>query len=132
MEDEYQYERFLNSVGLYLRSKHKNRRSIWKHGIFRQHHTQGEFHNLLQEMHLSDPESHVRYLRMSKERFDLLLSEVRQYENIAIVTIYIMGWSFTITSTLFKHTKAAAERLALTIRFLATGNSQVIYNKNKL
>ena len=33
-------------------------------------------YNLLQEMRLSDPESHIRYLRISRERFDSLLAEV--------------------------------------------------------
>ena len=37
---------------------------------------QGEYHNLLQEMRLSDPESHFRYLRMSRERFNCLLEMV--------------------------------------------------------
>ena len=37
---------------------------------------QGDYHNLLQEVRLSDPESHFRYLRMSKEKFDSLLAKV--------------------------------------------------------
>ena len=37
---------------------------------------QGECGNLLQEMHLSDPQSHFQYVRMSKEKFDHLLSLV--------------------------------------------------------
>ena len=44
--------------------------------IFERHPKQGEYHQLLQEMRLSDPESHFKYLRMSKERFDSLLGEV--------------------------------------------------------
>ena len=38
--------------------------------------SQGEFHNLLLEMRLTDSESHFQYLRMTKERFDSLLSKV--------------------------------------------------------
>ena len=44
--------------------------------IFERRPKQGEYHQLLQEMRLSDPESHFKYLRMSKERFDSLLEEV--------------------------------------------------------
>ena len=44
--------------------------------IFQLRRQQGEFHNLVQEMRMVDPDSHFRYLRMSKERFDGLLSEV--------------------------------------------------------
>ena len=49
---------------------------MWVLPIFSRRKQQGEYHNLLQEMCLSDPESHFRYLRMSKERFDSLLSMV--------------------------------------------------------
>ena len=49
---------------------------MWIHSIFAHRRQQGEYHNLLQEMRLSDPDSHFRYLRMSKERFDCLLAEV--------------------------------------------------------
>ena len=44
--------------------------------IFQLRRQQGEFHNLIQEMRMADPESHFKYLRMSKQRFDRLLSEV--------------------------------------------------------
>ena len=56
--------------------KAKRGRSMWVRPIFRRRKQQGEYHNLVQEMRLSDPESHFRYLRMSRERFDCLLSEV--------------------------------------------------------
>ena len=46
------------------------------YALFTQRVQQGEYHNLLQEMRLSDPESHFRYLRMSKERFDCLLGKI--------------------------------------------------------
>ena len=49
-------------------------RQLLVRAIFSQRRQQGEFHNLLQEMRLSDPDSHFRYLRMSKERFDSLLA----------------------------------------------------------
>ena len=45
--------------------------------IFTRCQQQGEYYQLLQEMRLSDPESHFRYLRMSKERFDRLLAMLR-------------------------------------------------------
>lgn len=46
--------------------------------IFHQRPEKGEYHHLLKEMRLSDPESHFRYLRMNKERFDSLLGEVSE------------------------------------------------------
>ena len=69
---------------------------------------QGEYHNLLQEMRVCDPESHFKYLRMSKERFDSLLSKVCTFV-IAVLTlsnlrqlkfnfIFSQGWPFFNTS----------------------------------
>ena len=50
---------------------------MWVHAIFSQRQQQGEYYNLLQGMCMADPQSHFRYLRMSKERFDCLLAEVQ-------------------------------------------------------
>ena len=54
----------------------KRKRSVWVRPIFSRRREQGEYHNLLQELRLSDPESHFRYLRMSRERFDCLVALV--------------------------------------------------------
>ena len=51
-------------------------RSVWVRPIFARRRSQGEYHNLLQELRSTDPESHIWYLRMSKEGFDVLLSKV--------------------------------------------------------
>ena len=51
-------------------------RKVWVRSIFTKRRQQSEFYNLLQEVRLTDPESHFRYLRMSKERFDYLVSKV--------------------------------------------------------
>ena len=53
----------------------KRKRSVWVRPIFSRRREQGEY-NLLQELRLSDPESHFRYLRMSRERFDCLVALV--------------------------------------------------------
>ena len=49
---------------------------MWVRPIFTRRIAQGEYHNLLQEVRSSDPESHFRYIRMSKEGFDFLLEKV--------------------------------------------------------
>ena len=61
---------------LCLLKRKLKRRSVWVRPIFSRRRQQGEYHNLLQEMRLSDPDSHFRYLRLSRERFDCLLSLV--------------------------------------------------------
>ena len=58
------------------KARAKSRRKFWVRSILAKRREQGEFHNLLQEMRLSDPASHFSYLRMSKERFDILLEQV--------------------------------------------------------
>lgn len=69
----------------------------------------GEYFNLIQEIRSSDPEIHFQYFRMSKELFDVLLEYVETY---------------------ISHSKnhalpiSPAERLAVTLRYLATGDSQ--------
>ena len=76
---------------LHLRQKRKKRktakRRMWVRYIFTRRQQQGEYHNLLQEMRVSDPESHFRYLRMSKERFDCLLAEVYTGHNSIILVM---------------------------------------------
>ena len=65
-------------LALYLQQRRRRKcsRSMWIRGIFTRRQQQGEYHQLLQEMRMADPESHFRYLRMSKERFDSLLAMV--------------------------------------------------------
>ena len=65
---------------LHRRRRHRRVKKVWISSIFTKRRQQGEFHNLLQEMRLSDPESHFKYLRMSKEQFDFLLSKVKYYK----------------------------------------------------
>ena len=59
------------------RAYSRRKRSVWVRSLFQKRTKQGAYHNLLQEMRLSDPESHFSYLRMSKETFDTLLSMVK-------------------------------------------------------
>ena len=100
------------------RNKAKRRRRFWVRPIFHRRVRQGEYHNLLQEVRLCDAESHFRYLRMSRRTFDQLLAKVgpflrrRRYHSQCRPEI------------------PPAERLALTIRFLATGNSQASLSFN--
>uniref|UniRef100_A0A1X7UVI9 DDE Tnp4 domain-containing protein n=1 Tax=Amphimedon queenslandica TaxID=400682 RepID=A0A1X7UVI9_AMPQE len=69
-------------------------------------------------MRLADPESHFMYLRMKRETFDVLVRVVTPY---LTRRRYISGNRPSITP---------AEKLALTLRFLATGNSQISLSFN--
>ena len=75
-EDELELLLHLAYYRSRLRKRRKQRKMFWIRPIFTRRREQGEYHNLLQEMRLSDPDSHFRYLRMSRERFDSLLEMV--------------------------------------------------------
>ena len=73
---------------LYHRQRQrKRRRRKWVRSIITWHQQQEEYHNLLQEMHVSDQESYFRYLRMPKDRFNCLLAEVRRSVVVAAVVV---------------------------------------------
>ena len=81
----------------------------WVRSIYRRRCQQGDFHSLLQEMRLSDPESHFRYMRMSRERFDSPLQMV-QCVLFSIATFlcsmkYCLGYSAVVSSRLFQSLK---------------------------
>lgn len=69
-------------------------------------------------MRLCDAENHFRYLRMTKATFDLLLSLVGP-------VLRRRGYCSCLRPEI-----TPAERLALTLRYLATGNSQVSLSFN--
>ena len=76
----------------YLEGGRKKRpvSKCWVHEIFNMPRQQGEYRNFLQEVRMTDPESHFRYIWMCKERFDHLFSEVSvntKYTNISIIII---------------------------------------------
>ena len=100
------------------RNKTTRRRRFLVRPIFCWRVRHREYHNLLQEVRLCDAESHFRYLQMSRRTFYRLLAKVgpflrrRRYQSQCRPEIH------------------PAERLALTIRFLATGNSQASLSFN--
>ncbi len=98
-----------------LRRRRQNReikrpRRWWARPIFRleQRKRQGHHHNLVREMRLKDVESHFNFLRMSPARFDHLLS--------------LVGPQLIKTSK--REPLSPGERLSLTLRYLASGESQ--------
>ena len=78
-------------LALYRRRKKRcrgTRRSMRVRFVLPRRQQQGEYHNLLQEMCTADPHSHFRYLRMSREWFDCLLSEVLNAKWILRLRLY--------------------------------------------
>ena len=63
-------------LGIIIRRSRMFNRQEWVRPILQKWYQQGNYHNHLQEMRLCDPDSHFKYLRMSKETFDNLLQKV--------------------------------------------------------
>ena len=115
---------------LLLAMKSKERRKkkekvAWVRPIFAKRKQQGEYHNLLQEMRLVDPQSHFAYLRMSKEQFDHLLSKVCLnclqpavvlQTCIVIITVIVMYTCRLVHSSLTVGTKVQSEQRYLLLR----------------
>ena len=59
------------------RTAKRRRRRVWVRPLLQMRTRQGAYNNLIQEMRLTDSESHFTFLRMSKETFDVLLQKGR-------------------------------------------------------
>ena len=94
-----------------LRRERHVSRKVWVKRIFTLREQKGAFQNLVKEMRATDREAHFKFLRMSPERFDHLLSLVSPL--------------ITKNDTNFRKSITPAERLAVTLRFLASGDSQI-------
>lgn len=99
------------AILLYLRRRRRRRRfcrRVWVHDILRGREQKGEFHRLVQELRL-DAERFQRYFRLDREQFDSLLSKI--------------GPLISVQQTNYRRPIPPAERLAICLRFLATGDS---------
>ena len=93
------------------RLQKEKRRKYWGRPIFKKRKLFGEFHQMLNELWVKDREYFFRYMWMSpEENFDhlLLLVQDKIYKK----------------NTRFHESIPAAERLAVTLRFLATWDPQ--------
>ena len=69
--EEEEEKEFLSLLALRRKRRRRRKWRMWVGKFFfSSRRAQGEYHNLLQEMRLCDQESHVRYLKMSRQRFD--------------------------------------------------------------
>lgn len=107
--DDYEDLFFLYLLSRKQKRKTKKKRRFWVRDIFRQREVHGTFHTLFQEM-LKDREMFFRYHRMTPNRFEHLLSLVKD--------------RLTKEETKLRKPISARERLSVTLRYLATGESQ--------
>lgn len=91
------------------KSKGKYKKAFWIRQIFLERSEKGEFQNLVKDLRLFDSEYFFRNFRMTNVRFEQLLSWIAPY---------IFKSSDRRPST------SPAERLIITLRYLATGDAQ--------
>ena len=91
------------------RPHQKNQKRCWVRGMFKNRECQGAFETLFHEMR-NGRELFSRYFRMSPERFDHLLTLVRE--------------QIEKKDTAFRKSFPAAGPLAITLRYLASGEAQ--------
>ena len=85
-------------------------RRFWVRKIFQERKRYGIYHILTNEVRLFDKEYFFRFVRMTLQRFEHLLS--------------LVGPHLRRTRTIMGKPISAAERLVLTLRFLSSGDSQ--------
>ena len=84
--------------------KLKQVKRFWRRSIFQDRRLHSEYYHLYLELRENDREFHYRYLRMSNERFDHLLSLVKE--------------KITKKDTRLREAITAEERLVMTLRYL--------------
>ncbi|XP_068084402.1 putative nuclease HARBI1 [Anabrus simplex] len=90
--------------------KKKNKKRYWVHKLFTTRDEEGEFHTIFGRLR-NDQEKFVKYFRMSYSKFDNLLQQLKPH--------------LTKKNSKWRKSISAEERLALTLRYLASGNSQI-------
>ena len=90
-----------------VKQKRVRKRRVWSKEWIEAHLTQGPYHSLVKELRLTDSYGYRNFLRMNTESFDLLLKLV-----IPIITKI---------DTNIRRSISAEERLAVTLRWLASG-----------
>ena len=90
------------------RRRRRRNRTIWVREWVKNRKDQGAYHQLLQELRLTDTSSYRNFLRMDDPTFDELL--------------HMVGPMITYQDTVMRKAIPPGERLALTLRYLATGN----------
>ncbi|KAB0804296.1 hypothetical protein PPYR_01266 [Photinus pyralis] len=93
-----------------LKQKTKKKRRIWSEKwLLKRQDGRGVLHMLEQELRTEDPESYRQFIRMCGQHFDELLECIRS--------------DIVKQTTNMRESISAEARLALTLRFLATGET---------
>ena len=95
------------AVVIARRRRRRRNRSVWVREWIKNRPSQGAYHQLMEEIQFTDANSYKHFLRIDVDTFQHLLSRV--------------GILITYSDTHLRRAISPGERLALTLRFLATG-----------
>ena len=104
MESDEDCKDLLFLLALYRKYKKRKgkRRRYWVRPIFSKREDRGSFGSLVQEMRVTDPQSHFRYFHMSKDLTSFCTRYADSYKRDAkddtTHFAFIAGWSITVTS----------------------------------
>jgi hypothetical protein len=102
-------KKLITAIGLWLVSDDNEKsKRIWVREIFQNREKQGYYENLLRELQLTDEENYRSFLRMNTETFNNILQ---------LITPLIEK-----QNTVMRNSISPGERLAVTLRYLATGS----------
>jgi len=104
-EEEKEKEKELEE----LKDLHRRQRTLWSREWLLRRHDFGEYDKLLEELHSEDPEGYKNYLRVTPDLF---------HEMVERLTPYLKK-----KKTFMRDPLEVGLKLAITLRFLATGNS---------
>nr|CAI5824359.1 unnamed protein product [Callosobruchus analis] len=102
-----EFEENLENVAAFL-LLHEGKRKKWVHEINVRREELGEYHRLVQELN-EHPDRYHMYFRMTKDEFNFLHELIKE--------------DIKKQNTQFRRAISTEERLAVCLRFLATGNS---------
>ena len=103
-------------IAAVLLNKKQNRRRAWVRRLWKAREQQGHYTNLIAEMRLEDHSMHFNYFRMLPSTFDDLL--------------HLVGPSLKRQRSHFREPLPPALRLAVALRYLATGEGQASLSLN--
>ena len=107
MDSDSDDDMLLAAAACLIKTKQRAPRSCWTRPWLLRRNLHGAYHTLLQELQHEDAGNYANFLRMEHRHFEELLSKVEP----------LIGKQ----STVLREAIPAGERLAITLRFLASG-----------
>ena len=98
------------------RQRRRRKRSIWVREWIRRRHKYGAYHQLMRELQAMDVSSYRNFVRMNASTFETLLTKVAPL--------------IARKDTNMRDAIPPGERLAVTMRFLATGENKCLHACN--